>query len=289
MRSSACVIPRAASRDRWAAESVSGWGVRLGLHLVKGVGEEMTARLDAELARGPYTSLADVVERTGLSEEVVERLIRAGGLDSLGRPRRELLWQLREVAGATKGRVDGRTVRGRGRQKAAGRPMDLRLPATEAPSLPALTEPERLGDAYAVVGLDARRQAVSLFRGALDRLGAVPNAALADRRPGPVRLGGLVVTRQHPMTARGTVFLALEDETGMVNVTLWPDTWQRLRSVVRRHALLLVEGDLQREGNVVNVIARSVTPLVEAANGAGGPDAPQGVRQMGQAGMRRLG
>ena len=65
-----------------------------------------------------------------------------------------------------------------------------------------------------------------------------------------------MVTRQHPMTARGTVFLALEDETGMVNVTLWPDTWQRLRSVVRRHALLLVDGDLQREANVVNVIAR---------------------------------
>jgi DNA polymerase III alpha subunit len=289
VRSSACVIPGAASRDRWAAEPVSGWAIRLGLHLVKGIGEEMTARLDAELARGPYTGLADVVERTGLSEEVIERLIRAGALDSLGRPRRELLWQLREVAGATKGRVDGRTVRGRGRQKAAGRPMDLRLPATEAPSLPALTEPERLGDAYAVVGLDARRQAVSLFRGALDRMGAVPNGALADRRPGPVRLGGLVVTRQHPMTARGTVFLALEDETGMVNVTLWPDTWQRLRSVVRRHALLLVEGDLQREGNVVNVIARSVVPLVEAANTAGGPEAPQGVRQMGQAGMRRLG
>jgi error-prone DNA polymerase len=153
----------------------------------------------------------------------------------------------------------------------------------------ALTEPERLGDAYAVVGLDARRQAVSLFRDALDRLGAVPNADLADRTPGPVRIGGLVVTRQHPMTARGTVFLALEDETGMVNVTLWPDTWQRLRSTVRRHALLLVEGDLQREGNVVNVIARGVRPLVEAANEVGGPASPAGVRQMGQAGMRRLG
>ena len=63
--------------------------------------------------------------------------------------------------------------------------MDLRLPATEAPDLPAITEPERLGDAYAVVGLDAKRQVISLFRDALDRLGAVPNAALADRRPGP--------------------------------------------------------------------------------------------------------
>jgi DNA polymerase III alpha subunit len=290
VRSGGCVIPGAASRERWAAESVTGWGIRLGLQLVKGIGEEHRARLDAELARGPYTSLADVVERTGLAEEVVERLIRAGALDSLGRPRRELLWQLREVAGSAKGRVDGRAVRGAGGTgRAAGRPMDLRLPATEAPHLPAITEPERLGDAYAVIGLDARRQAVGLFREALGRLGAVTNAALADRRPGPVRIGGLVVTRQHPMTARGTVFLALEDETGMVNVTLWPDAWQRLRSVVRRHALLVVDGDLQRDGNVVNVVAREVLPLVETAIHAGGPESPSGVRQIGHAGMRRLG
>jgi len=290
VRSSACVIPLAASRERWAAETMTGWGVRLGLHLAKGIGEEQRARLDTELARGPYAGLADVVERTGLAEEVVERLIRAGALDSLGRPRRELLWQLREVVGAAKGRVGGRVVRRAGGSKrAAGRPMDLRLPATEAPPLPPITEPERLGDAYAVVGLDARRQAVGLFREALDRLGAVTNAALADHGPGPVLIGGLVVTRQHPMTAYGTVFLALEDETGMVNVTLWPDTWQRLRSVVRRHALILVDGDLQREGNVVNVIARGVVPLVEAAGGVGGPASPSGVRQLGQAGMRRLG
>ena len=89
-----------------------GLGRPLGLRLVNGIGEEQQARLDTELVRGPYTSLADVVERTGLAEEVVERLIRAGALDSLGRPRRELLWQLREVAGAAKGRVDGRTVKG---------------------------------------------------------------------------------------------------------------------------------------------------------------------------------
>jgi error-prone DNA polymerase len=130
---------------------------------------------------------------------------------------------------------------------------------------------------------------VSLFRPALERLGAVTNAALSDRRPGPVRIGGLVVTRQHPMTAKGTVFLALEDETGMVNVTLWPDTWARLRGVVRRHALLLVDGDLQRESAVVNVVAREVRPLHEVADRAGGPDRPHGVRQLGHAGMRRLG
>jgi error-prone DNA polymerase len=167
--------------------------------------------------------------------------------------------------------------------------MDLRLPATAAPDLPAITEPERVGDTYAVVGLDARRQVVSLFRGSLDRLGAVTNAALAELRPGHVRIGGLVVTRQHPMTAKGTVFLALEDETGMINVTLWPDTWARLRGVVRRHALLLVDGELQRESSVVNVIAHDVRSLTDVADTVGGPAGPEGVRQLGHAGMRRLG
>jgi error-prone DNA polymerase len=277
VRSSGCVTPSVASRSRWTPEMATGYGIRLGLALVKGIGDERAERLDAEPARGPYRSLADVVARTEMPEEVIERLIRAGALDSLGRPRRELLWQLREVMGATRGRVAGRTARTAGGSGgaaggsggAAGRPMDLRLPPTPAPELPALTERERLGDSYAVLSLDARRQVVSLFRPALERLGAVTNASLADRGPGPVRLGGLVVTRQHPMTARGTVFLALEDETGMVNVTLWPDTWARLRGVVRRHALLYVEGMLQREASVVNVVAREIRPLPEVAERVG--------------------
>ena len=107
VQSSACVLPGAAARERWAAESATGWGVRLGLHLVKGIGEQHEELLDRELERGPYVSLADVVERTGLPEETIERLIRTGALDSLGRPRRELLWQLREVTGVVRGRGVG--------------------------------------------------------------------------------------------------------------------------------------------------------------------------------------
>jgi DNA polymerase III alpha subunit len=172
---------------------------------------------------------------------------------------------------------------------AAGRTMSLRLPPTDSPELPPLRETERLGDAYAVLSVDPHRQVVELFRPALDLLGAKPLGSLADLRPGRVRIGGLVVTRQHPMTARGTVFLAMEDETGMANVTLWPDTWSRLRGIVRRHALLLVDGVLQREGGVVNVIAHEAAPLAEAARGAGGPEQPAGLRRMGYAGMRRVG
>ncbi|HLB44700.1 MAG TPA: OB-fold nucleic acid binding domain-containing protein, partial [Candidatus Limnocylindrales bacterium] len=132
-------------------------------------------------------------------------------------------------------------------------------------------------------------QVIELFRPALNKLGVATAGALTDTRPGRVKIGGLVVTRQHPMTARGTVFLALEDETGMVNVTLWPDTWARFRSTVRRHALLYVEGRLERESEVVNVIADRVESLAAIARPMGGPSQPTGVRHMGHAGMRRVG
>ena len=132
---------------------------------------------------GRTQSLADVVARTGLPEEVLERLIRAGALDSLGRPRRELLWQLREVAGASSGRVDGRTVAGRaagaggpagGRWTCGCRPRPPRR-CRRSPSWSGSATPTRCW------ALDARRQVVELFRPALDRLGAVTNAALAER------------------------------------------------------------------------------------------------------------
>jgi error-prone DNA polymerase len=283
VQSSACVVPSRATRDRWSAPTAQGYGIRLGLHLVKGIGEQEGEALDAELERGgPFKSLADLVARTGLSEEVVERLVRAGALDSLTEPRRKLLWQLREVAGSARKTGTRPTTR-------STRTLDLRLPPTHAPDLQPPSELERLGDAYAILSLDARRQVIDLYRAALDRLGVLRAGDLADARPGKVRIGGLVVTRQHPMTARGTVFLALEDETGMVNVTLWPNVWARYRHTVRRHALLYVEGRLERESDVVNVIADRVESLSEIARPAGGPSQPQGVRHMGHAGMRRVG
>ncbi len=285
--SPAVVVPDAATQERFAAPSALGYGIRLGLHLVKGIGEAEGEAVDAERTRGgPFRSLADLVARTDLPEEVVERLIRAGALDSFGRPRREALWQLREVAGAARGR---RGAHGIGPGGVRGRLLDLRLPPTPAPALPPPTELERLGDSYAILSLDARRQVLELFRAALEELGALPMAALAQRGPGRVAVGGLVVTRQHPMTAKGTVFLALEDETGMLNVTLWPRTWARLRGVVRRHALLYVEGDLQVQAHVLNLVARRIAPLAEVCRERGGPEQPAGVRQLGHAGLRRQG
>ena len=176
IRSPACVVPDAASQERWTPEVTAGWGIRLGLHLVKGIGEQHQALLDGELARGPYTSLADVVERTGLPEEVLERLIRTGGARLAGpaaaraalavaRGGRRLARPRRRASLRALGRAAGK------RGAAAGRPLDLRLPATDAPDLPPITESERIGDAYAVIGLDARRQVTGLFRAGLDDSG----------------------------------------------------------------------------------------------------------------------
>jgi len=265
------ILPDASARERWAAPGATEWGVRLGLGLVRGIGEVEGEAIEREVEDGgPFRSLTDLVERTRLPERVIERLIRAGALDRFGVPRRELLWQLGEVI-------------------AASRPAGLRLPPTPAPDLPPPTELERLGDSYAILSFDARRQVLDLFRPALDRLGALRIATLDETAPGPVRIGGLVVTRQHPMTAKGTVFLALEDETGMANVTLWPRTWEAQRGVVRRHALLWVEGTLQREDRVVNVIARRIRPLGEVCRAVDGPEPPPGVRRQGYEGMRRAG
>ena len=203
-----------------------------------------------ELARGPYRSLADVVERTGLPEEVLERLIRAGGA-RLARPA-----AARAPVAAPRGRRrdpradDGRTIAAAAPASAArrGRPMDLRLPATEAPALPPITESERLGDAYAVVGLDARRQVVGLFREALDRLGAVTNsrARRAAAGSGPDRRPGRHPPAPDDRQGHGLPGPRGRDRDGQRHALA--GYLGAAAGVVRRHALLLVDGDLQREG-----------------------------------------
>ena len=91
------------------------------------------------------------------------------------------------------------------------------------------------------------------------------------------------------MTAKGTVFLALEDETGMVNVTLWPDTWAASRGVVRRHALLSSTASSSASRRWSTSWPTRSGRWSRSPAPAGGPDRPDGVRQLGYAGMRRLG
>ena len=134
--------PPAWSRPRRRASAGRGgrrgWGVRLGLHLVKGIGEEHAARLDAERRARPVPSLADVVARTGLPEEVLERLIRAGRARFAGSA------AARAPLAAARGGPARQAATAGGGGRVAGRPLDLRLPATPAPDLP---PPTRAGAA----------------------------------------------------------------------------------------------------------------------------------------------
>ena len=220
------------------------WALRVGLRQVKGIDEKARDTLERERAIGPYRSVRDFVARTGLGEQVVERLIAVGAFDWTDVPRRELLWQLRTTMGDA---YPGRPALGLtdDAQRALGA------------SLPAMTFAEKVAADYRELGLSQTAHAVELFRERLAGRGVITVAEGATRGDrSSIRLAGLAVSVQHPMTAKNFVFIALEDETGMINVTLRPNVYQANRALLHRHPLLVIDGRLQVEGEVLNVIAR---------------------------------
>ncbi len=227
------------------------YAIRLGLRQVKGIDESARETLERERARGPYAGIRDFVARTGLGEQVVERLISIGAFDWTGSPRRELLWQLRttladaDPAHPALGLTDDA-------QRALGA------------SLPPMTDAEQVAADYRDTGVAPNLHAVELFRERLASRGVISVADAARLRDrSTIRLAGLAVSVQHPMTAKGFVFIALEDETGMINVTLRPKVYQAHRALLHRHPLLVIDGRLQVEGAVLNVVAQRLRSVDE--------------------------
>jgi DNA polymerase III alpha subunit len=232
----------------------SAFALRLGMRQVKGIDESSRETLERERATGPYAGLRDFVARTGLGEQVVERLIAIGAFDWTDAPRRELLWQLRTTM------EDANPAR-----PALGLTDDAQRAL--GASLPAMTFAEKVAADYRELGLSPTAHAVELFRERLDARGVRPiaeAARLGDRSM--VRLAGLAVSIQHPMTAKNFVFIALEDETGMINVTVRPEIYQANRAVLHRHPLLVIDGRLQVEGEVLNVVAKQLHPVDAVVN-----------------------
>jgi error-prone DNA polymerase len=236
------VVPTTAERAAAGSEDALSYAVRLGLNLVRGVGTRTAERIVAERTRGgDFRSLDDLARRTQLPLSALERLIRAGALDAFGAERRALLWQAAEVG------------------------AEITLPPSDAPAhLTPVDRLEALIDAHGLVGADPTMQPIELWRDALTRTGTATVASLRHRAAGPARIAGLLLSRQQPPTAHGTVFLALEDETGIANVTIRARDWPRLRGAVRSASLLLVEGELQRTGEVANLVATRIAPLTRA-------------------------
>ncbi|HEX5414621.1 MAG TPA: DNA polymerase III subunit alpha [Chloroflexota bacterium] len=217
--------------------------IRLGFSQVRWVGKERARAIVAEReAGGPYRSLRDFLGRTGLVGKPVEGLILAGAFDFEGRARSELLWELY------------------GHDEPAGQRS---LAVEEArPDLPERTSHDNVLLDHLVLGFSLDRHLAESYRRRLRALGVVESRAL-EKQPadGEVRVGGLVVCRQRPQTAKGYVFLTLEDAYGLVNVIAAPDVFQQYRDALRNGSLIAVAGRLQRAYGTINVLARRAISL----------------------------
>jgi error-prone DNA polymerase len=256
-----CTVEREPGGERAA--------IRLGYNYVDGIGEEGLARIaDARASGEPFDGLRGFWQRTALPEKAIMGLIRVGAFDAWEADRRRLLWQAGELA----------PFLAEGGKKGRAMPLPWPMHGGEAPLLTPMDEWDEMEAERAVLGLTTRRHLFHLLRGGLQ--GDVLSGEALRFLPTNlrVRVAGLAVCRQRPPTAKGMVFLTLEDETGLINVILHPDIYERDRSIARLPALI-AEGRLQKEGGAINVVARRLLRLEEIQRGR--PAAPllEGVQE----------
>jgi error-prone DNA polymerase len=237
------VRPVDVTRSEWPA-TVEGTALRLGFLSVKGFREAAARHLCQARRARPFESVDDLVARAHLSREEVATLADVGGLAALGFTRRGALWEAERAA-----RPPGPLWSG---QPGAPEPSPLREMTTE----------EELVADYRGLALTVGPHPLAFRRAALARLGVTPAAGLAALADGQrVRVAGQVIVRQRPGTAKGFVFLSLEDETGVANAIVRPPLFERQRAVIVHEPFLLVEGLLQHQDGVMSIRAQRVRPL----------------------------
>ena len=223
--------------------------VRLGLASVKGLGETEAEAIARERERGRFTSFDDFSRRVGVKEEALRNLALVGAFDGLGEQRRALLWRTRDAH-----RASPRFTR----------PV-LAFPTTTAPALPSLSEQERAALDYRITGIPTGPQVMCFYRERLAARGVRTSAEIqiiGDHAHGTsVVVAGAMVVKQHPETAKGHVFLSLEDEYGLVNIIIRPATYAKYKPVVDLGGAVVVEGTLQHVDGVVSVLARRLDEL----------------------------
>ncbi|MGD8966997.1 MAG: DNA polymerase III subunit alpha [Anaerolineae bacterium] len=224
--------------------TVEGEALRLGLAVVNGLGEIGGKSVVEARHFGPFRSLADFCRRTKLGRRAVEAMIWAGAFDGWGVPRRQLLWELKMALEAAEG------------------PPELPLPPPEGrPRFAFLSPRGRLWTEAAHTGVSAREHLTSLVDDKLRAVGVTPSRKLPELEGGQrVWVGGVIVSRQRPPTAKGVAFLALEDEGGLINVVVRPKVYEESRQALRS-PFVVVDGQLQRRGEAINVLAWKVLPL----------------------------
>lgn len=212
--------------------------LRLGLRMLKGLGEEVADRITAARAAAAFTSVQDLTLRAKLLRRDLEALADAGALRDLSGNRHLTFWQ---VAGTE--------------QELPLAPVPRLAEAT--PLLAPPTEGQNIAADYRSAGLTLGRHPLALLRDQLDEGNIVTSKGLGEVPDGQaVRVAGIVTARQRPQSAGGVMFITLEDETGFVNLIVWERVWSAQRRIANGSRLLEVSGTLQRESGVTHVVAQ---------------------------------
>lgn len=230
--------------------------VRLGFHQVKGLREADMQQLVARRGAG-YGSVRALWLRSGLSRSAIERLADADAFRSMGLDRRQALWEVRALD-----------------QKSAAEAMPLfaamkgeadalaDIQAEPSVRLPAMRDSEHVVQDYRYLSLSLKAHPVGFLRQKLGRMGVAPSDRVRGAPNGRrITAAGLVLVRQRPGTAKGVIFMTLEDEAGIVNVIVWPKIFERFRAVVMGARLVKVSGRLQSAQGIVHLVADHVEDI----------------------------
>jgi error-prone DNA polymerase len=241
------VLPIDVNRSSWLCKlerQGPSWAVRLGLRYVHGLREEAGQRIVAEAVKRSFESVREMAARCSLRAEELAVLAEVGAFASLGETRRSALWQVAAL--------DGRRP-----------PLAQAMQPDPGPSpLPEMTLEERYAADYTGAGMTVGRHPLALRRRELSARGILSARELEAQAHGAcVRIGGAVIVRQRPATAKGMCFATVEDETGFANVVFTPDRYAAQRLVITGHALLEIEGVVQSRDGVVTLKAERCAPL----------------------------
>jgi error-prone DNA polymerase len=228
------MLPIDVARSGWKCRWEGG-AVRLGLRFVGGLREATGKRIEAEQLIAPFRDADDLARRCGLREDELVRLAYAGALGAFGRTRRGALWQVAKVA-----RPSG--------------PLFTGMATNDPSPLPDMSPREETAADYEATQMTTGPHLVEHLREEFRRKGVLSAAELWKLPHGAfVRAGGAVIVRQRPGTAKGFVFLTLEDETGMCQAIVRPDLFREYRTVIVGSGTLVVEGRLQKLDGTLSV------------------------------------
>ncbi|MGD9669488.1 MAG: error-prone DNA polymerase [Hyphomicrobiaceae bacterium] len=222
--------------------------LRLGLRQIDGLRQDEAARIvAARKAGGPFRDMADIKRRARISHATFERLAAADAFRSLGCDRRQALWEVKGLTPAG----DSLPLFAWSAAKEEGGEPEV--------ALPQMPLSEHVVNDYQTLRLSLKAHPMEFLRAGLAAEKIVPCAGLRQMKDGAfVRVAGVVLVRQRPGSAKGVVFMTIEDETGVANSVVWPNTLEKFRKVVMAARLIVVSGRLQRHQDIIHVVSQKL-------------------------------